>query len=152
MYQSSTYRWRIHYNGNINWSDASNSILDITKGGGDGIEGPGTGKDIVLIGLDSVVVPQGLPGDYNNDHIVNAADYTVWRNHLNVASEASLNGNGDGSGTVDVGDYTRWKAHFGESSGPGAGSLGASQVPEPSAILLTVVSMLGLLGVRRRDA
>ena len=129
IFGSTKYNWKISYTGSITWSDVANSVVGSVSATG--------GLDVVLIGDSIESISVGLPGDYNNDHIVNAADYTVWRNHLNVASEASLNGNGDGSGTVDVGDYTRWKAHFGESSGPGAGSLGASQVPEPSAILLS---------------
>ncbi len=67
MFGQSTYRWTIHYNGNITWSDSDKSILDTSAGGGDGIDGPGTGVDIVLIGLDSTIV-QGLLGDFNGDH------------------------------------------------------------------------------------
>lgn len=153
MFGSSTYRWRLHYNGDIRWAaggGADNSVLDLTYGGGDGINGPGTGRDIVLIGLDSVIVPMGLPGDYNNDHVVDAADYTVWRDHLGAADESSLNGNGDGLNGVDIGDYNRWKAHFGETSG--AGSLAAGAVPEPNVVMLGLLSLFGLVGLRRRVA
>jgi hypothetical protein len=34
-----------------------------------------------------------LPGDYNGDGVVNAGDYTVWRDTL--GTEFDLNGNGD---------------------------------------------------------
>jgi len=39
-----------------------------------------------------------LPGDYNNDAIVNLADYTVWRDNLG----ASVHNLGTGSASVSV--------------------------------------------------
>jgi hypothetical protein len=89
-----------------------------------------------------------LPGDYNNNHKVDAADYTTWRDNLGAPTEASLNGNGDGLNGVDAGDYTRWKTHFGESNGSGAG--GASGVPEPTTMLLIVLGLLSVPASRLR--
>jgi endonuclease/exonuclease/phosphatase family metal-dependent hydrolase len=68
------------------------------------------------------VVPAvvGLPGDYNDDGVVDAVDYTVWRNNLGDTDEADLNFNGDGGG-VDASDYTWWKERYGDTL-PGAGS------------------------------
>ena len=67
---------------------------------------------------------QGLIGDYNNNGIVDAADYTVWRDHL--GGDGSLLGTNrdpaNGSGVIGPADYASWKAHFGEHS-PGSGSL-----------------------------
>lgn len=40
------YRWTLSYTGNIVWSDLDNSLVS-------SVTGPGTGNDIVLIGLDS---------------------------------------------------------------------------------------------------
>jgi len=83
-----------------------------------------------------------LPGDYNGDNIVNAADYTVWRNNLNT--DANLP-NDETPGSVDEGDYGVWKSHFGESL-PGSGSLAPTSVPEPgsAAVLLTTALLLGI--------
>ncbi len=94
--------------------------------------------------------PVGLAGDFNGDHVVDAADYTVWRDHLGAADESSLNGNGDGMNGVDAGDYSLWKTSFGTHSGAGAGGLAAGAVPEPGTVLLGVFSLLGLVGLRRR--
>jgi hypothetical protein len=151
MFGASTYRWRLYYDGDIRWSDPNNSLLDLTYGDGDGIAGPGTGKDIVLIGLDSVIVSEGLQGDFNGDHIVNAADYTVWRNNLGSPEGSLLSNNGNG-GTIDETDYALWKSQFGMSNGAGAGGLGVSSVPEPGSVLLTLLSLVGLVGFRRRNS
>ena len=51
-----------------------------------------------------------LDGDFNDDGIVDAADYTVWRNRL--GAEVHLP-NDRTSGTVDESDYLRWKANYG---------------------------------------
>lgn len=76
----------------------------------------------------------GIPGDYNDDGIVDAADYTLWRD--NLGSETSL-ANDDTEG-VDTDDYDRWVAHFGETNelGSGTGSVASAggAVPEPTAI------------------
>ena len=62
---------------------------------------------------------EGLPGDYNEDGAVDAADYTVWRDRLGDMSSLP---NDDTAG-VDVDDYERWKLNFGELSGGDAAKL-----------------------------
>jgi thermolabile hemolysin len=88
-----------------------------------------------------------LPGDFNRDGIVDAADYTVWRDSL--GSTTNLAADGNGSGAIDAGDYDVWKANFGRTAGSGAG--GASGVPEPSTfVLLTIGCIVSLVARRRR--
>ena len=98
--------------------------------------------EIKLAGLST----GGIPGDYNNDGSVDAADYTVWRNKL--GSPTSLP-NDDTPG-VDQDDYTRWKANFGQVAGSGAGStaLGSPAAPEPSACLLALIGLALMLNLR----
>ncbi len=93
----------------------------------------------------------GLPGDYNANQVVDAADFVVWRDNLGAATEASLNGNGDGMDGVDAGDYTRWKANFGATNGAGAGS-GSSlaEVPEPVTWVLLIGCAVGLSARRKK--
>ena len=80
----------------------------------------------------------GLPGDYNDDNLVDLADYTVWRDTLD--STTDLRADGDHSGTVDKPDYTVWKQNFGAVGGGGSGggvgaspfvSLGGTPAAEP---------------------
>ena len=88
-----------------------------------------------------------LPGDYNLNGIVDAADYTVWRDTLGSMSD--LRADGSGNGKVDADDYTVWKSHFGQTlPAPGGGSgaavetvgLLAVQNPEPVAEVLPEVA------------
>lgn len=61
-----------------------------------------------------------LPGDFSGDGIVDAADYTVWRDNLGRAGEEILLGAGDRSGRVDQGDYDLWKQNYGQTGQAGA--------------------------------
>ena len=62
-----------------------------------------------------------LPGDYNFNGIVDAADYTVWRDTLGTTGVA-LPADGNNDGQVNLDDYAFWKAHFGETAGSGSGA------------------------------
>jgi hypothetical protein len=78
------------------------------------------------LGAFESVVPQ-LAGDYNGDDVVDAADYTVWRDTLGSTSDLRANGDntGAGAGVIDQADYTAWLNNFGMTSpgsGAGAGS------------------------------
>ncbi|WP_425399991.1 hypothetical protein [Aeoliella sp.] len=92
----------------------------------------------------STFVP-GVSGDFNEDGVVNLADYTVWRNNLGGPSLP----NDDGLGTVGSAHYELWKTHFGEVE---SGSLAAvnTRVPEPTALGLVLVASVGLLCSCRR--
>ncbi|MGL4512899.1 MAG: hypothetical protein ACRCT8_07385 [Lacipirellulaceae bacterium] len=81
------------------------------------------------------------PGDFNDDGLVNSADYTVWRDNLN-GSSAALNGNGTGAATVVQADYDLWVANY--NTGPGS----ATAIPEPAALVLATLAACGL-GRRR---
>ncbi|MEN1680074.1 MAG: hypothetical protein AAGJ46_10805 [Planctomycetota bacterium] len=86
-----------------------------------------------------------LRGDFNDDGVVNAADYTVWRDNLG-GDAAVLNGNGTGLETVVADDYVVWATNFGATA---AASAGAS-IPEPSTLATCV--LLPLLAAGRRSA
>jgi hypothetical protein len=75
-----------------------------------------------------------LPGDFNTDGTVDAADYVVWRN---------------GRGTLYTeGHYNIWRANFGMSAaGTTAVTAGtiSPAVPEPSTLFLILCGALGIL-------
>lgn len=87
-----------------------------------------------------------LPGDYNNDRIVNAADFTVWRDHLGAPAGAFPN-DVDG-GTIDSDQYETWKANFGATPGSGALTVAAAAVPEPAGVGLIALAVLAVLARR----
>jgi T5SS/PEP-CTERM-associated repeat protein len=86
------------------------------------------------------LVPQfidALP-DYNQNGIVDAADYTIWRDTLGSRTDLRANGTDEGAsfGVVDLADYQIWKSHFGEIVGSGVG------IPEPAtAVLMAAVGL-----------
>ena len=77
-----------------------------------------------------------LSGDFNRDGVVDAADYTVWRNVLGQQVDRWVGADGDGNGVIDADDYQVWKQHYGEQA---AGSAGLTiSTPEPSSHLLAI--------------
>jgi hypothetical protein len=87
-----------------------------------------------------------VPGDYNDDGIVDAADYVIWRKSLGQAVTYFSGADGDGSGAVDDGDRAVWQSRFGGAAA-GAASYAAS-VPEPATAMLILAALMG--GTRRR--
>jgi hypothetical protein len=90
-------------------------------------------------------------GDYNHNHVVDAADYVVWRKTFGQ-NGAALAADGNGNGTIDNGDFALWRSHFGQmlGSGAAAGSSSNAAVPEPaSASMLILGAAAGIWRVRR---
>jgi hypothetical protein len=88
--------------------------------------------------------PPPVPGDYNKNGVVDAADYPLWRK-----GDLAADGTGPGGvpdGVVNGLDYTFWRARFGNTSGSG---LTTSAVPEP-AVFSILISGVAILVVRRR--
>ena len=85
----------------------------------------------------------GVAGDYNNNGVVDAADYVLWRKGAPLQNEVAT----IGSATPE--DYTEWCARFGNTSGSGSGALlgNGQNVPEPAAFgLLSIVAVICLAG------
>jgi hypothetical protein len=86
----------------------------------------GSGEIIVNVDFGNIAEPV-LPGDYNGDNLISAADYTVWRNALGQTGLARFSGaDGNGDGKIGPEDYAVWKLHFGASLPLDVGSGGAS--------------------------
>jgi hypothetical protein len=89
------------------------------------------------------VASAGLPGDYNDDGSVDAADYIVWRKNEGTANVLP---NDPIGGTIGPAHFDQWQANFGATS---SGSASHSVVPEPSCWLLLAASSAFLLVLRR---
>jgi hypothetical protein len=106
------------------------------------------GQDFAGVsGVSFDVLP--ISGDYNRDGIVDAADFTKWRDTLGQTVKPGFGADGDYSGTIDQGDFAEWKSRFGRTAGSGA--LSAATAPEPCpAILILGVAAIGILARRSR--
>lgn len=86
------------------------------------------------------LTPAGTPGDFNSSGVVDAADYTLWRDSLGSVSQLA---NDPIGGTVGQDQYNLWKSSFGQGSG--AGGIGQLTnnlaVPEPTVIVAIFVAI-----------
>jgi hypothetical protein len=90
-----------------------------------------------------------VAGDFNGDGVVDAADYTVWRD--TEGSTSDLRADADADGVIGAGDYASWAEDYGFSAfefdaAPGA----AVTVPEPATLGLLACGAAGLGFLRRQ--
>jgi hypothetical protein len=85
-----------------------------------------------------IAVP-ATTGDFDNNSVVDAADYDVWRTQfgLTVADYSGADANGDG--IVDAGDYVVWRNNFAT-----VGNAASTAIPEPHAATLGLLAVVGL--------
>ncbi len=108
------------------------------------------GQNVDLGDLLGSTLP-ALPGDYNDDGIVDASDYTRWRDQLGGPA-GSLPNDADG-GVIGPAQYDTWKTNYGttlaslETSLETArlGAAGSQAVPEPATALLLAIGLLLLI-------
>lgn len=81
-----------------------------------------------------------LAGDYNNDGVVDAIDYTVWRD--NLGADVTLP-NDTTPGSVDAGDFAVWESNY------GAVASASSLVPEPTSGVLLLAALAACRPRRR---
>jgi hypothetical protein len=108
--------------------------LSSCTGNEDGRASPFNDSGFITFGLDfndfsggifvSDLVANTVPGDYNRNGIVDAADYVVWRN----TEPENQTG------------YNTWRTNFGRTSAAGSSMSPALAVPEPNSL-----SICGLL-------
>jgi T5SS/PEP-CTERM-associated repeat protein len=92
------------------------------------------------------VASTGTPGDYNNNGIVDAGDYVLYRKY---AGTTHVLPNDPTGGTIGTIQYNTWRSHFGQPPGSGSGLDGA-QVPEPATLVLFVSAASLAIGFGRR--
>lgn len=126
--------------------------------------GPHT-LEITVVGANSAP-----SADYNNNSVIDAADYVVWRKHLGTSfTLPNENPNATTPGEVDQEDYDFWNLNFGGTGGamfvPNGGFVqldaiavlnppvivtGATlNVPEPSTTSIFITAWVAILGFRK---
>ncbi len=97
----------------------------------------------LLVNSSSVILQAiGLPGDYNDNGAVDAADYVLWRKGGPLTNEV------DTPGVVNTADYTEWRARFG-NTGSGVGTGADAAVPEPASELPVLIAGMFSICSRR---
>jgi hypothetical protein len=86
-----------------------------------------------------LAVGPGVAGDYNGNGVVDAADYTVWRN--NVGAPAGTLRNDADLTVIGRAQSNTWKAHYGMSL-MSAGAAKGVAVPEPTGLALLALACL----------
>jgi hypothetical protein len=104
----------------------------------------GTRYGINFLVADVGLVPGGVDGDYNNDGVVDGADYVMFQK-LNGTS--AMMENDPNPLPIGNAQYNTWRTHFGET-GPGSGS-GTGKVPEPAVALLLATVLLPAIAFAR---
>jgi hypothetical protein len=106
-----------------------------------------TGSGTASVWYDGIgyarVLAIDLAGDYNNDGLVNAADYVVWRNNEGTDN---LLPNDPIGGTIGNDQYELWFENFGSIATDGEPSL--AHVPEPVTGLLLACGLISSLRCR----
>lgn len=124
--------------------DADPLVTDLRTVSAAGLRGcPSNSNDLLIHafftdgsdGLFVVSFEPSLQGDYNGDGVVDAADYTVWRDAY--GSTTQLAADGDGDGEIGQGDYTLWAQQY--ASLP---TTDGAPVPETATALLALAGLL----------
>ncbi|TWT93422.1 hypothetical protein Pla108_39160 [Botrimarina colliarenosi] len=83
------------------------------------------------------------PADFNGDGLVNAAEYTIWRDTF--ASITDLRADANGDNFVNLLDYDLWSGGYGYTAPT------ATTVPEPSSCFLLPMLFLGAAGITTKE-
>jgi hypothetical protein len=113
--------------------------------------------DGAITGL--ISVGADVPGDYNNDGLVDAADYVVWRKNDGAILQLPNEVAGVTPGHVTQEDYDAWRARYGNTAGHPTLLTGNATtldthatIPEPTTAVLLLAGTCAMSSLRRRRA
>lgn len=110
--------------------DANGSVtfrLSFSGGGGDA-GSAASGHHLLLDNVGVTALTPPLPGDFDANGSIDAADYALWNSTYGSAEDLRADGNGDG--VVDAADYAVWRDALTIASTQNA----VVSAPEPSSL------------------
>ena len=137
-----------------NFTTAKNIILNLAVGGDFGGDPNGTTVFPQTMLVDYVRVwhrPSGVPGDYNGDGNVDAADYVAWRKSAGQ-SGIGLSADGSGNGSIGQEDYDVWRRNFEGSILGVAATTAVISIPEPTTRAALAVGLMIFYAQRLKSA
>ena len=87
-----------------------------------------------------------IPGDFDRNNVVNAADLAVWRSAFGVSTEGDANGDRVSDGA----DFLAWQRNLGASWTP-ATTVAQATVPEPASVSLLLFTIVAAASANRRS-
>jgi hypothetical protein len=90
----------------------------------------------------------GLLGDYDHNGSIGPGDYQAWKNSF--GSTSNLNADGNGNGIVDAADYTIWRDRASGGGGSGGLGLAAVPEPCTGLMAWVAIALVGSVVARRR--
>jgi hypothetical protein len=129
--------------GTVTWNMTPDAVgfSNLRIGSPSGVTSSGAGGvvfDNVLLKLVDIATP-GNNADFNGNHVIDAADYVIWRSHLGaIGTGTQATGDANGDLNVDAADYSIWRTTFGNAVGGGSA---LAAVPESSTLFLAIVAL-----------
>ena len=95
----------------------------------------------MLLEVTQVGTSIGLNGDYNDDGVVDAADYVMWRK---LEGTSTVMPNDPNPLPIDNDQFVTWRGSFGETGGGSGGSGDGMNgtVPEPAAVVSVLLAVV----------
>jgi hypothetical protein len=143
-----SFQWMLTANGSLGFDPIISAVQFTTRA-----ESNFTVSNLWIGSATALLPPNRTSqGDFNQDGVVNTADYVFWRKSMGQTG-ANLLADGNGNNQVDLGDLFTWRAHFGQNlSGAGAGSSldSSSPVPEPTGFAIAILGFIICVAIRVR--
>jgi hypothetical protein len=112
-----TYNWKVRYEDNYGGWSSYSAPTSLTT------------------------VAATVAGDYNNNGVVDPADYVVWRSTQGTNSVLLNDPTG---GTIGSAQLDTWRAHFGQTASSGSAAIANAAIPEPGTLALFIVGALAI--------